>query len=106
MAKRKSRKKPPPKKRMNKLETVFTCPFCNHGSSVECRLDTKNMIGELLCRICNEHFSTGITDTPNGLMSVNESITWKMKLDRDLSLGERQSHCNPIGRLWLCSSQK
>lgn len=36
MGKRKSRAKPPPKKRMDKLDTVFSCPFCNHGSSVEC----------------------------------------------------------------------
>ncbi|KAF7836679.1 transcription elongation factor 1-like protein [Senna tora] len=61
MGKRKSRRKPPPKKRMNKLDTVFSCPFCNHGSSVECRLDTRNSIGELACRICQENFSTTIT---------------------------------------------
>ncbi|KAK7846750.1 transcription elongation factor 1 like protein [Quercus suber] len=36
MGKRKSRAKPPPKKRMDKLDTVFSCPFCNHGTSVEC----------------------------------------------------------------------
>ncbi|KAG8364897.1 hypothetical protein BUALT_Bualt18G0046300 [Buddleja alternifolia] len=29
---------PPPKKRMDKLDTVFSCPFCNHGTSVECRM--------------------------------------------------------------------
>jgi len=38
MGKRKSRAKPPPKKRMDKLDTVFSCPFCNHGTSVECRM--------------------------------------------------------------------
>uniref|UniRef100_A0A0E0LNP4 Transcription elongation factor 1 homolog n=1 Tax=Oryza punctata TaxID=4537 RepID=A0A0E0LNP4_ORYPU len=38
MGKRKSAAKPPPKKRMDKLDTVFSCPFCNHGSSVECRI--------------------------------------------------------------------
>ena len=38
MGKRKSRAKPPPKKRMDKLDTVFSCPFCNHGNSVECRM--------------------------------------------------------------------
>lgn len=38
MGKRKSRAKPAPKKRMDKLDTVFSCPFCNHGTSVECRM--------------------------------------------------------------------
>ncbi|KAJ9671539.1 hypothetical protein PVL29_025306 [Vitis rotundifolia] len=60
MGKRKSRAKPPPKKRMDKLDTVFSCPFCNHGTSVECRIDMKNLIGEAVCRICQESFSTTI----------------------------------------------
>ncbi|CAN6451768.1 unnamed protein product [Victoria cruziana] len=61
MGKRKSRAKPAPKKRMDKLDTVFSCPFCNHGTSVECRIDRKDMIGEASCRICQESYSTSIT---------------------------------------------
>ncbi|XP_072088278.1 transcription elongation factor 1 homolog isoform X3 [Arachis hypogaea] len=62
MGKRKSRKKAAaPKKKREKLETVFSCPFCNHENSVECHIDMKNMIGELACRICQESFSTAIT---------------------------------------------
>ncbi|KAJ8765234.1 hypothetical protein K2173_011936 [Erythroxylum novogranatense] len=61
MGKRKSTAKPPPKKRMDKLDTVFSCPFCNHGTSVECRIDMKNLIGEAICSICQESFSTTIT---------------------------------------------
>ncbi|KAH9748884.1 transcription elongation factor 1-like [Citrus sinensis] len=61
MGKRKSRAKPPPKKRVDKLDTVFSCPFCNHGTSVECRIDMKNLIGEAICNICQESFSTTIT---------------------------------------------
>ncbi|KAL1290218.1 hypothetical protein HN51_058643 [Arachis hypogaea] len=61
MEKRKSSAKPPLKKRMDKLDTVFSCPFYNHGSSVECRTDMKNLIGEASCRICQESFSTTVT---------------------------------------------
>ncbi|XP_073030292.1 transcription elongation factor 1 homolog isoform X1 [Primulina eburnea] len=61
MGKRKSKAKPPPKKRMDKLDTVFSCPFCNHGTSVECRIDMKNLIGEASCQICQESFSTTVT---------------------------------------------
>ncbi|KAK8938848.1 hypothetical protein KSP39_PZI010943 [Platanthera zijinensis] len=57
MGRRKSRVKPAPRKRMAKLDTVFRCPFCNHESSVECRIDKKNKIGEASCRICEEKFS-------------------------------------------------
>ncbi|RRT45823.1 hypothetical protein BHE74_00011320 [Ensete ventricosum] len=71
MGKRKSTAKPPPKKRMDKLDTVFCCPFCNHGSSVECRIDMKNLIGEASCRICLESFST----TVNG-MTTSISEFW------------------------------
>lgn len=60
MGKRKSRAKPAAKKSI-KLDTVFSCPFCNHGTSVECRIDMKNLIGEASCRICQENFSTTIT---------------------------------------------
>ncbi|KAK7348517.1 hypothetical protein VNO80_23075 [Phaseolus coccineus] len=61
MGKRKATAKAPPKKRMDKLDTVFSCPFCNHGNSVECSIDMKNMIGEASCSICQESFSTTIT---------------------------------------------
>ncbi|KAM3343604.1 transcription elongation factor 1 [Capsicum galapagoense] len=61
MGKRKAKSKPPPKKRMDKLDVVFSCPFCSHGTSVECRIDMKNLIGEANCRICQESFSTTVT---------------------------------------------
>ncbi|KAK3131636.1 hypothetical protein QOZ80_6AG0509200 [Eleusine coracana subsp. coracana] len=83
MGKRKSAAKPPPKKRMDKLDTVFSCPFCNHGSSVECRIDMKNLIGEASCRICQENFSTTVNDTVNGLTSVSVSTLLKVMMMRE-----------------------
>ncbi|KAK4355025.1 hypothetical protein RND71_027219 [Anisodus tanguticus] len=61
MAKRKSRAKPAPKKKMPKLETVFTCPFCCHEGGVECLIDIKNSIGSAICYICKAKFSTEVT---------------------------------------------
>jgi len=57
MGKRKSSKKPEAKRKQEKLSTVFSCPFCNHESSVECRMDRKDLIGEASCRICQEQWS-------------------------------------------------
>ncbi|PKU72644.1 Transcription elongation factor 1 like [Dendrobium catenatum] len=91
MGKRKSRAKPPPKKRMDKLDTVFCCPFCNHGSSVECRIDIKNLIGEASCRICQENFSMTITDIANGSMNANGSTMSRMMVLEERSF--RKNHC-------------
>ncbi|KAL4199682.1 hypothetical protein AMTRI_Chr03g146130 [Amborella trichopoda] len=88
MGKRKSRAKPPPKKRMDKLDTVFSCPFCNHGSSVECRLDMKNLIGEATCRICQENFSTTITALSEAIDVYSE---WIDECERVNNLGDDEA---------------
>ncbi|CAN8245944.1 unnamed protein product [Cochlearia groenlandica] len=74
MGKRKSRAKPAPTKRMDKLDTVFSCPFCNHGSSVECIIDMKNLLGKAECRICGESFSTTITALTEAIDIYSEWI--------------------------------
>ncbi|XP_047093083.1 transcription elongation factor 1 homolog [Lolium rigidum] len=59
MGKRKStRAKSAPKKKVEKLETLFCCPFCNHAGSVECTIDLKNCIAEAACFVCKESYST------------------------------------------------
>jgi transcription elongation factor Elf1 len=49
-----SRKKP-----AVKLDTAFSCPFCNHSGSVECRIQRKDdWIAEALCFVCKERYYT------------------------------------------------
>ncbi|RZC66353.1 hypothetical protein C5167_010051 [Papaver somniferum] len=60
MARKKSRTKPAPKKRLEKLDKVFSCPFCNHMYGVECAIDKKLRIGTAVCCICDAHYSTKI----------------------------------------------
>ena len=39
MGRRKSKRKPPPKKRLTgDLDTQFTCPFCNHEKSCDVKM--------------------------------------------------------------------
>lgn len=39
MGRRKSKRKPPPKKKMTgNLDTQFTCPFCNHEKSCDVKM--------------------------------------------------------------------
>ncbi|GMJ12319.1 hypothetical protein HRI_004901100 [Hibiscus trionum] len=59
---------------MDKLDTIFSCPFCNHGTDVECRIYTKNLIGETSCRICQESFSSVITSLTEPINIYSEWI--------------------------------
>ncbi|KAJ8633410.1 hypothetical protein MRB53_026746 [Persea americana] len=59
MGKRKSRAKPPPKKKL-KLDKCFTCPFCNHPGTVTCKMYKELMTSEAFCYICEESYSTTI----------------------------------------------
>jgi transcription elongation factor Elf1 len=60
MGKRKAKKAPATKKSKPKLDTVFTCPFCNAESAVEASLDRKVKLGQLRCKACGESWGTEI----------------------------------------------
>ncbi|CAN0025870.1 unnamed protein product [Bubo scandiacus] len=53
MGRRKSKRKPPPKKKVTgTLETQFTCPFCNHEKSCDVKMDrARKHGGDLLHRL-------------------------------------------------------
>eukprot|EP00039_Didymoeca_costata_P001227 m.50871 g.50871 ORF g.50871 m.50871 type:complete len:83 (-) comp10691_c0_seq1:1347-1595(-) len=61
MGKRKSKRKPPPKKSAGKLATKFDCPSCNHEMSCEVSLNLQKKVGSIMCRICGESYQTRIT---------------------------------------------
>ncbi|WFD31632.1 hypothetical protein MSPP1_002671 [Malassezia sp. CBS 17886] len=48
--------------KLEPLDTVFTCLFCNHERTVMCKIDDKARIGYLSCKICGVKFSAD-TDT-------------------------------------------
>ena len=61
MGKRKS-KAPPPKKVQPKLDTTFTCPFCNHEKSVSAKLDFQQYKGLVECSVCGQKYACKIDD--------------------------------------------
>ena len=61
MGKRKS-KAPPPKKVQPKLDTQFTCPFCNHDKSVTAKLDFQQYKGLVECSVCGQKYACTIDD--------------------------------------------
>ncbi|RWS27613.1 transcription elongation factor 1-like isoform X1 [Leptotrombidium deliense] len=61
MAKRKSKRKPPSKRKaLEPLETQFNCPFCNHEKSCDVKMDRQRNLGRISCRICLEDFQSSI----------------------------------------------
>ncbi|KAF2300269.1 hypothetical protein GH714_011252 [Hevea brasiliensis] len=62
MARRRSKRVVKKPVRVEKLDTVFTCPFCNHPNAVVVSAsDRKLFVGEAGCRACKASFSTSTT---------------------------------------------
>ncbi|XP_021413791.2 transcription elongation factor 1 homolog isoform X2 [Oncorhynchus mykiss] len=62
MGRRKSKRKPPPKKKLTgNLDTQFTCPFCNHEKSCDVKMERTRNTGIISCTVCLEEFQTPIT---------------------------------------------
>jgi transcription elongation factor Elf1 len=61
MGKRKSRtsKSMAAPKKQPKLDTEFTCPFCNHAKAVGCDIDRKEWIARAACCVCSASYFTG-----------------------------------------------
>ncbi|KDP25816.1 hypothetical protein JCGZ_22538 [Jatropha curcas] len=60
MARRKTKRVLKKPVRVEKLETTFTCPFCNHRHSVACVIDRKLGFGEAECSVCKVNYVTKI----------------------------------------------
>ena len=61
MGRRKAKRKPPPKRKMTgPLDSLFTCPFCNHEKSCEVKMDKTHNTGTIVCQVCSEDFQTAI----------------------------------------------
>jgi len=42
------------------LAVQFTCLFCNHEKAIQVKLDKKQGVGNLHCKVCGQRFQTGI----------------------------------------------
>ncbi|KAF8334001.1 transcription elongation factor 1 [Cantharellus anzutake] len=62
MGKRKksSRKPGAGRKKKEPLDTAFDCLFCHHSKSISCKLDHKDNVGHLSCKVCGVSFQTNI----------------------------------------------
>ena len=75
MGRRKSKRKPPPKsKNIEALDTMFTCPFCNHEKSCEVKMDKSKNAARIQCTICLEDFQATINFLSEPIDVYNEWI--------------------------------
>ncbi|KQK19552.1 transcription elongation factor 1 homolog [Brachypodium distachyon] len=93
MGKRKAsvRSKMEPKKKVQKLATTFSCPFCNHADSVDCTIDLKLRIAEVACHVCKESYSTKAHELTEPIDVYSEWIDECEKVNVPLSDDHRDS---------------
>ncbi|XP_030371940.1 transcription elongation factor 1 homolog [Scaptodrosophila lebanonensis] len=75
MGRRKSKRKPPPKRKaIMPLEQQFNCPFCNHERSCEVKMDKTRNHARIACRMCEESFQVSINYLSEPIDVYNEWI--------------------------------
>ena len=42
------------------IETAFTCLFCHHDKSVTVRMDRKEGIAQLFCKVCDQRYQSKV----------------------------------------------
>ncbi|KIJ17422.1 hypothetical protein PAXINDRAFT_175877 [Paxillus involutus ATCC 200175] len=47
-------------RRREPLDTAFTCLFCHHDKSVTVRLDRKEGVAQLVCRVCDQRYQSKV----------------------------------------------
>ncbi|KAF8628316.1 hypothetical protein AX15_003863 [Amanita polypyramis BW_CC] len=57
---KKSSRKPGPARQKVPLDTAFTCLFCHHDKSVSVRLDRKEGVAQLVCRVCDQRYQSKV----------------------------------------------
>lgn len=41
-------------------DATFTCLFCHHDSSVSVRLDRKEGVAQLVCKVCDQRYQSKV----------------------------------------------
>ncbi|KAF8654181.1 hypothetical protein AX16_003710 [Volvariella volvacea WC 439] len=57
---KKSSRKPGPTRQKVPLDTAFTCLFCHHDKSVTVRMDRKEGVATLVCKVCDQRYQSKV----------------------------------------------
>src|SRR4051794_41007142 len=81
MGKRKSKARVM-KKAVATVATVFSCPFCNHNNTVECKLNYNTNLGLLKCRVCSVNYQMEINHLTEPIDIYSEWIDETEKINK------------------------
>ncbi|KAG5638376.1 hypothetical protein H0H81_000387 [Sphagnurus paluster] len=71
---KKSSRKPAPSRQKVPLDTAFTCLFCHHDKSVTVRLDRKEGVAQLVCRVCDQRYQSKVNHLTEAIDIYSEWI--------------------------------
>ncbi|KAF9227910.1 Elf1-domain-containing protein [Gyrodon lividus] len=78
-------------RRREPLDTAFTCLFCHHDKSVTVRVDRKEGIAQLVCRVCDQRYQSKVNHLTEPIDIYSEWID-----AADAAQKDGQAHRRPL----------
>ncbi|KAJ3936813.1 MAG: hypothetical protein NXY57DRAFT_884974 [Lentinula lateritia] len=89
---KKSSRKPAPARVKVPLDTAFTCLFCHHDKSVTVRIDRKEGVAQLICRVCDQRYQSKVNHLTEPIDIYSE---WIDAADEAQRVGESSTVRRP-----------
>ncbi|PPQ93306.1 hypothetical protein CVT25_014435 [Psilocybe cyanescens] len=86
---KKSSRKPGPARQKVPLDTTFTCLFCHHDKSVTVRLDRKEGVAQLVCRVCDQRYQSKVNHLTEPIDIYSEWIDAADAAQREEQIARR-----------------
>ncbi|TFK29956.1 Elf1-domain-containing protein [Coprinopsis marcescibilis] len=71
---KKSSRKPAAPRAKDPLDSTFTCLFCHHDKSVTVRIDRKEGVASLACKICDQRYQSKVNHLTEAVDIYSEWI--------------------------------
>ncbi|PIL24086.1 hypothetical protein GSI_13838 [Ganoderma sinense ZZ0214-1] len=88
---KKSSRKPAPSRRKDPLETNFTCLFCHHDKSVSVRINRKEGVAQLLCKVCDQRYQSKANHLTEPIDIYSEWIDAADAAEKEASTSTRRT---------------
>ncbi|KAF8522283.1 hypothetical protein BU17DRAFT_45011 [Hysterangium stoloniferum] len=82
---KKSSRKPGTARKKEPLETSFTCLYCHHEKSVTVKLDRKEGVAYLNCKICSQNYQSKVNHLTEPIDIYSEWIDAADEAERGIS---------------------
>ncbi|KAJ7709882.1 transcription elongation factor Elf1 like-domain-containing protein [Mycena rosella] len=95
---KKAAKKPQQSRQKVPLDTAFTCLFCHHDKSVTVRLDRKEGVAQLVCRVCDQRYQSKVNHLTEPVDIYSEWIDAADAAQRDEPASRPAAHASSSSR--------